>query len=177
MKRAFLRYYLVPSIALALAANTTAVFAQRPFPATLTAGSRVRVAIADTVLQSPLGFSGQLIYGTVSARTDDTLYLTIPNTTGSLAVPRARMLSLAISKGMPTRGRSVAVYGARYAVLGAAMFYLLHGAGRNDGALGSRGAATAAGGGVGLALGVFLGARAPVEQWRNVRLWPGRHVR
>jgi hypothetical protein len=129
----------------------------------------VRVVIPDTVRQAPLGPQGQWIYGTVTARTADTLYLSVPYTQGSLAIPHTSVRSLAISNGLPTRRRSIVVSGLRDAALGAAMFYLLHGSGTDD-PFGSRGAAALGGAGVGFALGAFLGARRPAEQWSDVPL-------
>jgi len=134
----------------------------------------VRVAIDDTVRQS--NGRRQKIYGTVTASTDDTLYLAVPNTTGSLAVPRTSLRALAISKGLPSRSRSIAVTGVQYALLGAAEFLLMYSAQRDHRPFGSDGHAAIAGGSVGLALGVFFGARMPVERWRNVPLSPrGSH--
>lgn len=163
----------LPILALSLVANAAPLLAQSP--EALPPGSRVRLAIADTVRQVPIGRRAQLIYGTVTATTDDTLYLTVPNTSGSLAVPRTSLKALAISKGLPSRSRSIAVSGAQFALAGAAEFLALHAIQRDDRAFGSNGRAALVGGGVGLALGVFFGARGPVERWRDIPL-PARRV-
>jgi hypothetical protein len=161
------RCRFVLGTALALALKAAPLLAQ--FPATVTPGSRVRIAIPDTVRQLPLGPHNQFIYATVAANTADTLYLSIPNTQGSLAVPHANVKAMAISNGLPTRRRSILVNGLRWAAIGAAEFYMIHVLGGADSFDSERGAALG-GAGVGFTLGAILGARRPVEQWRDVPL-------
>jgi hypothetical protein len=164
--REWRRWQSVSIAVLALVFSASPLFGQLA----VTPGTRVRIAIPDTVRQVPLGPTTQLIYGTVTASTLDTLYVTVVNTQGSLAVPRTSVRSLAVSRGLPSRGRSVAVNGLKSALLGAGVWYLLSSVGHDDPAFGSRRNAALAGAGFGLALGAYFGASRPVEQWRVVPL-------
>jgi len=163
--REFRRSRLALAAALALVVKAAPLFGQ--FPATLTPGTRVRVSIPDTVRQAPIGPRSQLIYGTVTASSADTLYLSVPNTQGSLAIPHASVRTLSISNGFPSRRRSALTSGAKYAVLGAAEFYLFHALG-TERLFGSRDAAALGGAAFGFTFGAILGARLPAEQWSGV---------
>ena len=167
MIREFRRSRLAFATALALVVKVAPLFGQ--FPATLTPGARVRVAIPDTVRQAPIGPQGQLIYGTVARSTADTLYLSVANTQGSLAIPHTSVRALSISNGLPSRRRSALVYGAQVALLGAAEFYLFQAIGTDD-PFGSRGAAALGGAALGFTFGAILGARRPGERWSDVPL-------
>jgi hypothetical protein len=153
---------------LALAAGSAPAAAQ--FPAVVEPGARVRVAVADSARQFAFGPRAQLVHGTVVARAADTLYLAVPNAAGTLAVPRASVRSLAVSRGVPSRTRSAFTQAARHAALGALAFFAMHGVDGRDRPFRSPGQATLVGGAVGFGVGAVIGARSPVERWRAVRL-------
>src|SRR5215213_7179034 len=152
---------------LALVVGATPLTAQ--FPAVIETGTRVRVAIADSVRQLYFHPPEQWLYGTVVARAADTLYLALLNVPTPLAVPRASVRALSVSRGLPSPGRNAIIQGARHALLGALVFYELQRV-RDDDAFGGRGGATLVGATVGATLGVYLGARQPVERWHAVPL-------
>jgi hypothetical protein len=152
---------------LALLAATRPLAAQ--LPAEVGTGTRVRIAIDDSVRQLHFVAPTQWLYGTVVARAADTLYVSLLNLPAPLAVPRASMRSLSVSRGLPSPTRSAFVQGARGAVLGALMFAVLQDIDENS-AFPGRGEAALAGGVAGAGLGVYLGLRQPLERWRAVSL-------
>ena len=74
------------------------VLADAQFPAELQPGMRVRVWIPETTRQEQGPDRRQLLRGTVES-VDGTLGLRVPGTVGSLAIPRASVRGLDVSRG------------------------------------------------------------------------------
>lgn len=137
------------------------------FPADVQPGTRVRVWIPETNRQEEGPNRRQLLRGTVES-VDGTLQLRVPGTTGSLAISRASVRRLDVSRGV-SRGASMferAVGGA----LGGAIFA----ASLNDPERTSwphyrtdwRAAGVGAAWGAGI--GAVVGLIWPYERWRRV---------
>jgi hypothetical protein len=155
----------VASLALAIAAPLRA-----QFPRDVAVGSRVRVTIGDQYRQGPLAPRQQWIAGTVTQLGGDTLYLRAPGTSGALAVPRASMRRLEVSRGAPSRGASAVGGAVGGAFIGAAWAIALRQIGWGELQPRSLGYAAGRGAAWGAGVGVVLGALSPSEQWRHVRL-------
>lgn len=160
----------IPALAVVAILVTAASPAAAQFPVAVAPGARVRVTVPDVARQFPLGPRAQVVMGTVERLGADTLYITVPNTGGTLAVPRARVRALAVSRGAPSRGRSALAEGARYAVLSAFIFATMHQGDDRDRPFRSTGQAALVGGALGLGLGTVLGAVSPRERWHRLRL-------
>ena len=147
-----------------------AVPAAAQYPDDVVAGVRVRLAVRDSARQEPLLPRQQTIIGTVANVAGDTLYLAVPSTTGTIAVPRESVRQLSISRGVPSRAESALRHGLEWAVAGALSFYLAQPYGDEDETFDSDGQAALVGAGIGFGLGVVLGAVSPSERWRRIRL-------
>ena len=99
--------------------------ADAQFPSEVQAGTRVRVWIPETVRQENGPERRQLLRGTVGSVDGGTLRLTVPGTIGSLAIPRASVRRLDVSRGV-SRGASVFERAAGTAIGGAISFALLN---------------------------------------------------
>ena len=139
------------------------------FPTEVAAGRRVRIIVPDSVRQEPLRPRQQVLLGTVSAIGGDTLYLSVPNTTGTLAVPRSSVRQLSVSRGVPSRLASAFRHGVELAAAGALSFFAAYQF-DDEASFRSGGEAAAIGAGVGFGIGAVLGAVSPSERWRRVRL-------
>jgi hypothetical protein len=129
----------------------------------------VRLVVRDSARQAPLAPRQQVVLGTVSAIAGDTLYVTVPYTSGTLGVPRGGLRQLNISRGVPSRFESALRRGVSGAVAGALAFYVERRWGDDD-HFGSDGEAALIGAGIGFGVGAFLGAVSPSERWRRIRL-------
>ena len=139
------------------------------FPAEVIAGARVRIAVPDSLRQEPLWPRQQIFIGTVAGVGGDTLYLEVPSTAGRLAVPRASVRRLSVSRGVPSRLESALRHGFEWAVAGALSFYAAQHY-DDDAPFDSDGEAALVGAGIGFGLGALLGAVSPSERWRRLRL-------
>ena len=70
------------------------------FPAEVQPGTRVRVWIPETVRQEQEPVRRQLLRGTVESVDRGILRLEVPGTAGSLAIPRAAVRRLDVSRGV-----------------------------------------------------------------------------
>jgi hypothetical protein len=139
---------------------------------TVAIGSRVRVGVTDRIPglpdrtpNWPFPTAVQRLYGTVHAIAPETLYVSLSNTAGYVAIPRLMINQVAMSLGRPSRARSAVEAGT----VGAALFALLVPAYVVDPDsrwFRSSGRATAAGAVLGLGAGLLLGSIFPYERWR-----------
>lgn len=142
--------------------------ADAQFPAEVQPGMRVRVWIPETVRQEQAPDRRQLLRGTVESIDGGILRLRVRGTTGSLAIPRASVRRLDVSRGV-SRGASMFERAAGGALGGAIVFALLNDprrAGgphyRTDWRAAGVGAAWSAG------IGAVVGFTWPYERWRRV---------
>lgn len=142
--------------------------ADAQFPNEVQAGTRVRVWVPETVRQEQAPDRRQLLRGTVESVDGTTLRLRVPGTAGSLAIPRASVRRLDVSRGV-SRGASMFERAAGGALGGAITFALLndpHRAGGPHYRTDWRAARVGAAWGAGIA-GV-IGFAFPYERWRRV---------
>ena len=165
------RSSLIAACAAVLVAAPATLLAQ--FPAEVEPGSRVRIHLPETHRQMDGPSHRQLLRGTVESVTPDTLRLTIPGAFGALAIPRASMQRLEVSRGRPNRLSSATERAVGGAIAGALFFALTNDPDllggpkyRSDWEAAGVGAAWGAG------FGVFLGVLFPHERWRRIRLTP-----
>ena len=141
------------------------------YPPEVTVGSRVRLVVPDSLRQMPLAPRQQIVFGTIGAIAGDTLYLTVPNTSGTLGVPRSSVRRLSISRGVPSRFEGALRHGLSVAVAGALALYVENRWGDDDDAtFDSDGEAALIGAGIGFGIGAIIGAVSPSERWRRIRL-------
>ena len=161
MRRPLL-YYTLLFIVLATPANAQ-------YPPEVAVGSRVRLVVPDSLRQRPLAPRQQIVFGTIGAIGGDTLYLTVPNTSGTLGVPRSSVRQLSISRGVPSRFESALRHAIPGAIAGALTFYAEHRWGDGE-TFDSDGEAALIVGGIGFGIGAIVGAVSPSERWRRIRL-------
>jgi hypothetical protein len=137
------------------------------FPAEVRPGARVRVWVPEPDRQQEGPYRRQLLRGTVES-VDGTLRLRVPGTTGSLAIPRASVRRLDVSRGVSRPATAVerAVAGA---IGGAITFALLNDPNRKGGPhyrtdWRAAGVGAAWGGGIGAVIGFAF----PYERWHRV---------
>jgi hypothetical protein len=138
------------------------------FPADVRAGTRVRVWIPETLRQEEGPNRRLLLRGTVESVDGTSLRLRVPGTMGSLAIPRASVRRLDVSRGV-SRGASMVERAVSGAIGGAIAFGLLNDPRRSGGPTyrtdwQAAGVGAAWGGG----LGAFVGLIWPHERWRRV---------
>lgn len=153
-------------LALCLLAAPPSAAAQ--FPASVHTGTRVRVWIAEPYRQQEGPVRRQLLRGTVESVVGEDLRLTVPGTSGALAVPRATIRRLDVSRGV-SRGASMIERAVGGAIGGAVLFALMNDPNRSGGPhyrtdWRAAGVGAAWGGGIGAVLGVVF----PHESWRRV---------
>ena len=136
----------------------------------LRSGDRVRVILPESQPQDEAPAKPQLVLrGTLTQFTNDTLYMRVPGTTGTIAIPTDVPLSLHASRGVRSRGRSAVRAGLLAAIAGAAFTGLMYK--EPDFMFGviNRGEAIALGGGFGVVTGGLYGAVFPTERWQKIR--------
>lgn len=137
------------------------------FPADVQPGARVRVWIPETNRQQEGPNRKQLLRGTVES-VDGTLQLRVPGTAGSLAISRASVRRLDVSRGV-SRGASMFERAVAGAIGGAITFGLSN---HPDNATGPSYRTDWRAAGVGAAWGAGIGAVVgliwPYERWRRV---------
>lgn len=153
----------------ALGASPTLLRAQ--FPAEAQAGARVRVWLPEARRQDDGPARWQLLRGTIAAVAPDTLRLTVPGTTGMIAIPRSGMRRLELSRGEPSRPASAVGRAVGGAIGSAALWALMNDPRRSGGPhyrtdWRAAGVGAAWGGGIGALSGLLW----PHEGWRRVRL-------
>lgn len=137
------------------------------FPSEVQPGTRVRVWVAEPSLQAEGPYKRQLLRGTVES-VDGSLRLRVPGTTGSLAIPRASVRRLDVSRGV-SRGAS-AVERAVGGAIGGAIFNALMNDPNRSGGPHYRTDWRAAGVGAawGASIGAIVGFILPHERWHRV---------
>ena len=150
---------------LLLAASRLAV---AQFPVEVQPGTRVRVWIPEPTRQDEGPYHRQLLRGTVESVDGGTLRLRIPGSANSLAIPRASVRRLDISRGMD-RGASMIEGAAGGAIGGAITFALLNDPRRTGGPHYKRDwRAAGVGASWGAGIGAVVGLIFPHESWRRV---------
>jgi hypothetical protein len=142
-------------------------FAAAQFPAEVRPGTRVRVWIPEPARQNEGPDRRQLLRGTVES-VDGTLRLRVPGTTGSLAISRAAVRRLDVSRGV-SRGASAVERAVAGAIGGAISYAALNDPRRRGGPhyrtdWRAAGVGAAWGGGIGAVVGFAF----PHERWHRV---------
>ena len=150
---------------LLLAASRLAV---AQFPVEVQPGTRVRVWIPEPTRQDEGPYHRQLLRGTVESVDGGTLRLRIPGSANSLAIPRASVRRLDVSRGVD-RGASMIERAAGGAIGGAITFALLNDPRRTGGPHYKRDwRAAGVGASWGAGIGAVVGLIFPHESWRRV---------
>lgn len=149
---------------LAVMANVAAA----QFPADIRPETRVRVWIPEANRQEQAPEHRQLLRGTVESVDASMLRLRVPGTAGALAIPRASVRRLDVSRGV-SRGASMVERAVGGAIGGAIAFAYLNDPRRSGGPhyrtdWRAAGVGAAWGGGIGAAVGLIW----PYEQWHRV---------
>lgn len=138
------------------------------FPAEVQPGMRVRVWIPETTRQDQGPNHRQLLRGTVESVDGGIVRLRIPGSAGSLAIPRASVRRLDISRGV-SRGASMFERAVGGAVGGAIVFGLLNDPQRSSGPhYRTDWRAAGVGAAWGAGIGAVIGLTWPYERWRRV---------
>jgi len=150
---------------LLLAASRLAV---AQFPVEVQPGTRVRVWIPEPARQEEGPYRRQLLRGTVESVDGGTLRLRIPGSANSLAIPRASVRRLDVSRGVD-RGASMIERAAGGAIGGAITFALMNDPRRRGGPHYKRDwRAAGVGASWGAGIGAVVGLIFPHESWRRV---------
>jgi hypothetical protein len=159
----------VLSVAAALVGLITAPPLRAQFPADVQVGARVRLLLPEPYRQAEGPVRRQLLRGTVEAVTADTLRLSIRGAVGAIAIPRASVRRLEVSRGVSRPASAVerAVGGA----IGGAVSWALMNDPRRSGGPHYRTDWRAAGVGAswGAGFGALTGLLFPHERWHRVR--------
>jgi hypothetical protein len=159
--------HLLTALAL-LAVGATVATAQ--FPDRVRPGVRVRVWLPDTLPQDNAPWRRQLLRANVIGVEDDFLRLQVPWTHGTLAVPRATIRRLDVSRGR-SRAASAFERAIGFAIGGALGAALSNDPGGTrwpnyDSDWRAAGEGAMWGG----AIGAVVGFAFPTERWRRVRI-------
>lgn len=134
----------------------------------LRVGARVRLQLPEAEFQY-MGSRGQLVRGTVAHLFPDTLYLRLGDSVGTVAIPRALIRRLDVSRGIPSRIGSAARTGLFWGLALGLVTALYP---QREPATRSHTEEAAIGAGVGFSLGAMFGAIYPLERWKRLRLEP-----
>jgi hypothetical protein len=156
--------WFVPTLTALHAAGTLSA----QWPASITPGTRVRVQLPEAQYQADSP-RGHLLRGRVTTLLPDTLYLAVTDSLGPLAVPRAFIKRLDLSRGVPSRTTS-AVRRGLLAGASTALLFVLFNEMDDASDRASTGTAALVGAGVGVTFGALMGALYPRERWASVRL-------
>ena len=151
-----------------LAASSATAGAQ--FDARVQPGVRVRAWLPEAQQQDHGAWRRQLLRATVSDVSADTVRLIVPGTTGSVAVARANIRRLDVSRGT-SRVASAFERAIAFAITGAIGPALENDPGSNEWPNYNRDwRAAEEGAKWGAALGAVVGFVFPTERWRKVRI-------
>ena len=146
------------------------VLAQSAFSPRVQPGVRVRVWLPEAQKQENTPWGRQLLRATVVDASTDTLRLSVPGASGTVAVARADMRRLDVSRGT-SRAASAFERAVGFAIAGAISAALENDPGgtewpnyRRDWRAAEEGAKW------GAAIGAVVGFVLPTERWRRVRL-------
>jgi len=143
-------------------------FAGAQFPADVQPGTRVRVWLPEPTRQEQEPARRQLLRGTVESVDRGILRLAIPGTAGSLAIPRAAVRRLDVSRGVSPVA-SMIERAAGSAIGGAILFGLLNDPRRTGGPhYRTDWRAAGVGAAWGAGIGGVVGLIWPYERWRRV---------
>jgi hypothetical protein len=164
---------LIRHLIVALLTSATGAVADvaAQWPDAVTPGTRVQVRLPESQYQID-GTRGHLVRGRITALAPDTVYLAVTDSVGPLAIPRALLQRLEISKGVPSRGLSAVKRGVLGGAIAAVTALIWFGLDDEPDGTDSGDAALVAGG-FGLVLGSVFGALYPRERWKRVRLGEG----
>jgi hypothetical protein len=140
---------------------------QAQWPPEVAPGVRVQVWLPEAEFQTAAR-RGHLLRGRIVHLAQDSLYLSVTDSIGPLAIPRSLIQRLDRSRGVPSRTTSALLRGARDGAAFALLAVLLNE--MDDDPNLSTGEAALVGVGVGFTLGAVVGALRPEERWRRVRL-------
>ena len=139
------------------------------FPANVEVGSRVRLWLTETERQAEGPTRRQLLRGSVESVAPDTLLIAIPGAVGTVAISRASLRRLDLSRGVsrPASAAERAVGGA----IGGAISWALMNDPQRSGGPNYRTDWRAAGVGAawGAGIGAVVGFIFPHEHWSRVR--------
>lgn len=153
----------------ALLVSPAAAAAQ--FPAGVAAGARVQVWLPEDRRQESGPGHRLILRGGVEAVTPDSVRLSIPGTSGTVAVPRNAIRRMYVSRGEPSRVGSAFERGIGGAIAGALLWAMFNDPkGSEPPNFSSDWRAAGAGAGAGGAFGIAIGLIWPHERWRRVRL-------
>ena len=143
-------------------------FAAAQLPEEVRPGMRVRVWLPEARRQQQAPERRQLLRGTVESTDGSILRLNVSGTTGSLAIPRASIIRMDVSRGVnPIASAFESAAGG--AIAGAITFALMNDPRRRGGPHYKRDwRAAGVGAAWGASIGGALGFVFPHEQWRRV---------
>jgi hypothetical protein len=151
-----------------LAVGSTVAAAQ--FPNRVQPGVRVRVWLPEPHPQENTPWRRQLLRATVSEIEVDVLRLSVPGTSGTLAVPRTAIRRLDVSLGR-SRGASAIERAIGFAIAGAITAAINNDPeGKKWPAFNRDWRAAEEGAKWGAAVGAIVGFAFPTERWRRLRL-------
>jgi hypothetical protein len=158
-----MRLFIITSLLL-----VTPGVAAAQFPSEVQPGTRVRVWIPEATRQNEGPYRRQLLRGNVESVDGATLRLRIPGSANTLAIPRASVRRLDISRGV-NRGESMIERAAGGAIGGAITYALMNDPKRTGGPHYKRdwraaGVGASWGAGIGAAIGLIF----PHESWHRV---------
>lgn len=146
----------------------TPCIATAQFPSEVQPGTRVRVWIPEPARQNEGPYRRQLLRGNVESVDGSTLRLRIPGSANSLAIPRASVRRLDVSRGVD-RGASMLERAAGGAIGGAITYALMNDPKRTGGPHYKRDwRAAGVGASWGAGIGAVIGLIFPHESWRRV---------
>lgn len=166
--RDYRSFLVITCAATVLSVSPAQLHAQ--FPADVQVGSRVRVWLPEEHRQMDGPVRRQQLRGSVEAITADTLRLSVTGTFGTIAVPRASMRRLDVSRGV-SPAASAAERAAGGAIGGAITWALMNDPRRSGGPhYRTDWRAAGVGAAWGAGIGAVIGLLFPHEHWNRVRL-------
>jgi hypothetical protein len=138
------------------------------FPPDVAVGTRVRVALPDSLRQT-WGPREQWLRGEVTTLAADTLYMRLPGTAAPVPIRRAAIKRIDRSLGVPSRAESALRGAVTWAVWFGLNWAMIRNA-SDDPSWDRFGDELAEGAAIGASVGFVLGAIFPTERWRRVRL-------
>ena len=157
-------------LALTVTVDAASASAQTPWSQRVQPGVRVRVWLPEAQQQENTPWRRQLLRASVIDVGSDTLRLHVPGTMGTIAVARADVRRLDVSRGT-SRVASALARAIGFAVVGAISAAIDNDPGGSEWPNYSRDwRAAEEGAKWGAAFGVVIGFAFPTERWRRVRL-------